>query len=531
MYEKGFPQKFFAWIKGCIYDVTFSICINGALQGYFNSTSGLRQGCPLSPLLFAIAMDVFSCYLDGSNFCGFPCGNTSYTHLLYADDVLIFGPATVQNAQALNNILSYFGDCSSLHINREKCSIIFSKESQTTSDILNLLHFSQADHVIKYLGLPTSTKRLTISHFQPLLSKITILLAGWKVKFLSFVGRIKYLKFTIANTIAYWIRGAIIPKAGCKLIDRICARFLYHGSSTDKKLHLISWRKTTLPYCFGSLGIPDIKSMYFGFACTFMWRFYSINYPLNSWYKTKFDSPFNLLNTRASHYWKLICSTSATVKHSLNFNVTNTDCSLSLQWDPWVKGKSLAEMNLHCLQRGLLVSNVITNGSWNLSLIPQHMHQLFLSIHIQDGDNVITWTGKGVAVNDGLKTADVLAVRGILINPTCGFCHTEEESSSHLFFQCPFSFSILQTMLPDVKLLLLENLPSDRVFGCPRAMMIWYTSLDGLRLPLVLAPLIDVRSMFRVVIRGQPGSTRAHRHGVEPLVQLVFDFLYQVLFF
>ncbi|KAI0520542.1 hypothetical protein KFK09_008018 [Dendrobium nobile] len=203
-------------------------------------------------------------------------------------------------------------------------------------------------------------------------------------------GRIQYLKFTIANTIAYWIRGAIIPKAGCKLIDRICA----------------------------------------------------------SWYKTKFDSPFNLLNTRAAHYWKLICSTAATVKHSLNFNVTNMDCSLSLQWDPWVKGKSLAEMNLHCLQRGLL-----------------------------DGGKVITWTGKGVPNYQGYEATER------------NFCY--------------FAICCL--------LLLLKNLPSDRVFGCPKAIIIWYTSLDGLRLPLVLAPLIDVCLLFRVVIRGQPGSTRAHK--------------------
>ncbi|XP_020687236.1 uncharacterized protein LOC110103034 [Dendrobium catenatum] len=42
LYDKRFPDKFIDWIKACIMDVHFSICINGALEGYFNSSSGLR---------------------------------------------------------------------------------------------------------------------------------------------------------------------------------------------------------------------------------------------------------------------------------------------------------------------------------------------------------------------------------------------------------------------------------------------------------------------------------------------------------
>lgn len=89
---KGFPQRFLKWVSACISDVKFSIILNGEIHGYFNYTIGLRQGCLLSPLLFTVAMDCFSNFLDKEvnlmKYQSLSIGECRVSYLLFADDLL-----------------------------------------------------------------------------------------------------------------------------------------------------------------------------------------------------------------------------------------------------------------------------------------------------------------------------------------------------------------------------------------------------------------------------------------------------------
>ncbi|KAL0924112.1 hypothetical protein M5K25_004920 [Dendrobium thyrsiflorum] len=53
-----------------------------------------------------------------------------------------------------------------------------------------------------------------------------------------------------------------------------------------------------------------------------------------------------------------------------------------------------------------------------------------------------------MAFKGGLKTADILNARGIISSNTCCFCHLENESMAHLFFECSFTFNIIKKFLP-----------------------------------------------------------------------------------
>ena len=77
--RSGFSTKWRQWILFFLSTICFSILINGSPCGFFGSTRGLRQGDPLSPLLFVLVMDALGRMLDKvvleGRLSGFSVGN------------------------------------------------------------------------------------------------------------------------------------------------------------------------------------------------------------------------------------------------------------------------------------------------------------------------------------------------------------------------------------------------------------------------------------------------------------------------
>ena len=97
--KMGFGDKWVGWIEWCISIATFSVLVNGCPTGFFWSSRGLRQGDPLLPYLFVLGMEALSLMVDKAAEGGYIPGymfkgrdNTvkQITHLLFADDTLVF---------------------------------------------------------------------------------------------------------------------------------------------------------------------------------------------------------------------------------------------------------------------------------------------------------------------------------------------------------------------------------------------------------------------------------------------------------
>ena len=117
----------------CLSTVRFCILINGSPCGFFGNTSGLRQGDPLSPLLFVLVMEALGrmlakAVLEG-RMSGFSVGNLegrslAMSHLLFVDDMLIFCEANLDQIMILHMILIWFQAVSGLKINLGKSEIV-----------------------------------------------------------------------------------------------------------------------------------------------------------------------------------------------------------------------------------------------------------------------------------------------------------------------------------------------------------------------------------------------------------------------
>ena len=104
---------FIGWNTSCIITSRFSISINDSLVGFFKGERGVRQGDPLSPYLFVIAMTVLSRMLDvaaGYGVLSFhpKCKKLKLTHLCFADDLLIFFKGKLESIIGVQNVMQQF---------------------------------------------------------------------------------------------------------------------------------------------------------------------------------------------------------------------------------------------------------------------------------------------------------------------------------------------------------------------------------------------------------------------------------------
>lgn len=100
---------------------------NGTINGYFKRKRGPRQGNPISPYLFVLAMNHLSLLLnkavdEGKFSYHLKCQEISLSHLCFTDDLLIFLEGSLQYVENVRKILQDFEALSGLAISREKTS-------------------------------------------------------------------------------------------------------------------------------------------------------------------------------------------------------------------------------------------------------------------------------------------------------------------------------------------------------------------------------------------------------------------------
>ena len=129
----GFPEKWCQWIHFCISTVCFSILINGSPEGFFRNSRGIRQGDPLSPLLFVLIMEALSRMMTKAVaeglLSGFQVGvlgsdSLCISHLLFADNTLIFSDANPNHILHLQLLFTWFEAISGLKINLSKSEMV-----------------------------------------------------------------------------------------------------------------------------------------------------------------------------------------------------------------------------------------------------------------------------------------------------------------------------------------------------------------------------------------------------------------------
>ena len=167
-------------------------------------------------------MEVFSILIDKATRGGYITGYnfrnsfgdvTNISHLLFADDTLVFCKDSEDEMLYLNWILLYFEALSGLRINLDKSVILPVGEVENLNQLASELGCRVGSLSSSYLGLPLSYKVNSSRVWEGIEEKFRRRLTAWKRQYISKGGRLTLIRSTLSNMPIYLLSLFRIPKS------------------------------------------------------------------------------------------------------------------------------------------------------------------------------------------------------------------------------------------------------------------------------------------------------------------------------
>jgi len=274
----GFGISWCNLISNLLSTSSTRVLINGEPGNVIQHQRGLRQGDPLSPMLFILVMDVLNSLFVKAGEEGLlqPLSQriSGQRLSLYADDVALFIRPIEDELEVTKEILNAFGMASGLRTNLHKSSIIPIRcDDVSLEPVRDTLPCTVAEFPCTYLGLPLSNKKLRKADLMPWIEKVADKLPGWKAVLMNRAGRITMVRFVLSAIPIYLLIAINVPKWFINAIDKIRRGFLWKGKEqANGGCCLVAWEKVSRPLDFGGLGIINLEVMAWALQARWQWH-------------------------------------------------------------------------------------------------------------------------------------------------------------------------------------------------------------------------------------------------------------------
>ncbi|XP_075076894.1 uncharacterized protein LOC142163500 [Nicotiana tabacum] len=383
----------------------------------------------MSPYLFVLAKE----YLNRSlktltqnlnfNFHS-KCAKLQVIHICFADDLLMCCRADEVSIKLMMRVFDHFSKVSGLQANLEKSSLYIAGVPMEFKDrILAELQLSAGSIPFKYLGVPLSSRKITIHRCMPLVEKIVERIRSWTSKFLSYAGRLQLIKSVLFEMQTYWAQIFLIPKKIIKLVNGICKNYLWTGSHENTHRAPITWETLCKSKAAGGLNI--------------------INY--ERWNKVALTKLLWAIMAKKDKLWIrwIHC-------HYMKQNDINTmEVPKQASW----LVRKLFTAREWWANDIPAIESFVQNGRFSIQNAYLHATPRYPKVHwkalvmltgILPKQQFILW----MAIQRRLATVDRLANWGIQVTHSCVLCGCDiEETHDHLYFECPYSQSLWSGML------------------------------------------------------------------------------------
>lgn len=257
----GFGEKFISWIKVLYSSPLAAVRTNNNLSSYFPLHRGTRQGCPLSPLLFAIAIEPLALVLRGEiNIKGIRRYDSDNKVSLYADDMLLYLSHPLTSLPNTLNLLEEFGKISGYKINLQKCEIMPVNVVAKQIDF-GLFPLKVSPQKFKYLGIwiTHAFKDIFKANFSPLLTRLKQDMERWSLLPLSLGGRINIIKMNVLPKFLYIFQ--CIPlhlsKSFFMAVDNLVSGFIWNKKNPRIRKRILQQHRK-----HGGLSLPNFQFYY-----------------------------------------------------------------------------------------------------------------------------------------------------------------------------------------------------------------------------------------------------------------------------
>ena len=218
----------------CMSTTTTALLFNGSKLDSFQPLRGIKHGDPISPYLFLLCMEFLGAQI--TSMCEdkrwdkvkASRSGLSFSHVFFADDLMLFAKADSKNCEAIIEVLDNFCNLARQKFNLSKSKILFSLNvsCRRRRNICRRLGIAATTNLGKYLGFPIIHQGRVGNGYNFVVNKIQSKLAGWRANLLSRVGRLVPVKSVAALVAEYYMQCQALPAKVCDQVDKLIRDFL-----------------------------------------------------------------------------------------------------------------------------------------------------------------------------------------------------------------------------------------------------------------------------------------------------------------
>ena len=233
----GFGEVFIKWLKTILSNRKSCVKNGGHLSSFFNVNCGVKQGCPIAPLLFVLGAELLAQnIIQDDSIVGvqYPLSESQTKVLQFADDTTFFCKQEIDIREILSRI-KLFGEFSGLKINRGKCSVMVMGRHNNTQENFESIKVEDEVKIVGIFFRSDTSAGENKKNWEGRVEKMKKIINTWMRRKLTIIGKIQIVKTFLLSQLVYVFQSIAIPSKVIDEINTILYRFIWKKNNLDKK--------------------------------------------------------------------------------------------------------------------------------------------------------------------------------------------------------------------------------------------------------------------------------------------------------